>query len=54
MKYSLILLAVIGTTFAEIIFEERFGSGMYLLKNSSEFLGSICMFHPISHFIDIW
>merc|ERR1712172_351327 len=26
MKYSLILLAVIGTTFAEIIFEERFGS----------------------------
>ena len=31
MKYSLILLAVIGTTFAEIIFEERFGSGTYLL-----------------------
>merc|ERR1711935_161789 len=26
MKYSLILLAVIGTTFAEAIFEERFGS----------------------------
>merc|ERR1712172_467555 len=26
MKYSLILLAIIGTTFAEIIFEERFGS----------------------------
>merc|ERR1712021_154342 len=26
MKYSLILLAVIGTTFAEVIFEERFGS----------------------------
>ena len=31
MKYSLILLAVIGTTFAEVIFEERFGSGTYFL-----------------------